>query len=388
MKLWPFSEHYEYAAELGLALRMRLPGLWEGWSRKRDLARYPLPQALAFQFLLFLEKEEPETLQALLPDLLREAPERLQQEWEAAQATHKPTTIQEHMPSPPQETLDLYTHPFLSEYNDQSMRIHRWSREVWGPVRVHTPSPASREQLLRVHAGYYLRGISEFANQGGGPLTPETRIEPHTWKTLLLASGAMIEAAELALQKGLALAELAPGSHHAGRTRACGTCVVNHLAVAAENALRRPDVQRIAILDIDAHHGNGSEEIFWDRDDVLTVSIHQEPPFFPGTGARRDIGIGRGRDCNRNIPVDQGWIEGIEQGVSIVKQYRPDLLLVQFGADAHWADTASDLQASWDDFRSAGEAVSDLQIPTAIELGASTNRDSWVGSLRSFLSPF
>lgn len=367
-----------------MAIRMHLPLLWEEWWSGENLTRFPLPQALAFQFFLFCEKEYPKELREILPSILASSPMKLQQEWQASLIDGIAPGEDSQAPLP-ENPPPLFFSPDLISYNEQSGRIHIWNREIWSDPRPAEEMAIERD-LQRVHNGSYLRGLADLASRGGGPLTPETWVQKNSWDALLHSSGVMIEATRHALGEGLALAEIIPGSHHAGLSHACGTCLVNHLAVAAEWARGRRGINRVAILDIDAHHGNGTEEIFQSRADVLTVSVHQEAPFFPGTGSPRDIGVGEGRGANINIETRGGeWARDVRRGVGHVARFRPDIILLQWGADAHISDGASDLKATWEDFRSVGEALSDLQIPLVVELGAGTSPEAWQRALRGFL---
>lgn len=388
--LWPISENYEYTAELGMALRQRLPALWEEWQTLEQRQRYPAIQARSYEFFQFCEKEHKEPLCELLPELLRQSPDHMQREWEAALQLPAEVTLKEETPPRASLSLPLYAPPLCRDYSEHSTNLWKWTDEAI-QTEVRESRAATNEYLRRVHDGDYLYGLRLLSERGGGRLTPETPVTNSTWDTLLAASGAVREGALWAWEnRSAALAFAVPGSHHAGRSRACGTCMVHHLALAAEELRYQRGINRIALLDLDAHHGNGSEEIFFSRSDVLTVSVHQKQPFFPGTGLEEMRGSGPGRDCNRNIPVDpdDSWIFAIREATNIVQEFDPDFLLVQFGADAHWRDRASDLRALFDDFAEAGRLVAELDKPLLIELGSSTDQISWTGALRSFLQEF
>ena len=381
-RLWPLSENYEYTAEIGMALRQRFPEIWQEWHSEAIAERYPPVQARSYRFVQFLEKEHPQLLRATLPEIIGYAPEHMQREWEASLAIPENFSLEEETVAFQKIDIPLYAPKICREYNNQSRELWEWTEEAL------RPSPgegqvAKREFLLRVHDRDYLDRLQAFANQGGGALTPETIIKNSSWEAILAASGSMREAAlDVWRERSRALVFAAPGSHHASRSRACGTCLVNHLALAGEELRYQRGVNRVAILDIDAHHGNGTEEIFLHREDVLTVSVHQAQPFFPGTGYQ-DMP----REGTRNISVhpEESWTDATEEAIEAVRLFQPDVLLVQFGGDAHRDDRASDLRASFDDFARAGEMISNLKTPLLVELGSSTNRSSWIGSLRSFV---
>lgn len=377
--LWPLSESYEYAAELGLVLRGALPGEWATWDNP-----YALPQASGFAFYKHLEMKDPDLLRSLLPDIISNSPQSMQEEWRASLRPPLRQEKSEELPPAP-GNVSLWA-PNTSS-NERAKELWSWTLEAFPEKTLRKSEAADPLLLSRVHSGEYLDGLREASDSGGARLTPETEVPPGSWESMLAVSGAAVDAALFAWHnRSKEFLFALPGSHHAGRNRARGTCLLHHIGIAAERLRREPGVNRLVILDIDAHHGNGSEEIFFDREDVVTVSLHQKNPFFPGTGSSEMRGSGRGRGCNINLTLnpEDSWIHVVEEAVELVRSFAPDMLLVQFGGDAHWKDEASDLGATFDDFRQAGKKVSSLELPMLVELGAATNSFSWVGSLRSF----
>lgn len=142
-----------------------------------------------------------------------------------------------------------------------------------------------------------------------------------------------------------------PPGHHAERTQAMGFCFFNTIACVAEWLREQPGVERVFIFDFDVHHGNGTQSLFEDRDDVYYASIHRYP-FYPGTGAAEEIGVGRGRGFTRNIPMDGGlgdaaYLRAVEDDiVSVIDDYRPDAILLSSGFDAHRRDPLGGMRVS------------------------------------------
>src|SRR3954462_3248746 len=175
-------------------------------------------------------------------------------------------------------------------------------REAGG--RVGEARAATRAELLRVHDAVYVDAI-EAINGRAAMLDADTFTSPESYEVALLAAGAAVQAAEHALDTGeTAFALVRPPGHHAERDTAMGFCLFNNGAVAAAAAVAR-GLSRVAIVDIDVHHGNGTQWMFYDEPRVLYVSTHQFP-FYPGPGAADETGTGRGRGFTVNIPLGAG----------------------------------------------------------------------------------
>ncbi len=208
---------------------------------------------------------------------------------------------------------------------------------------VVAPREASREQLARVHATDHLRRMAETAGISVA-LDPDTYTSPDTYEVALLSAGAAVDAVERVMggshKRALVLSR--PPGHHAEHDRAMGFCLYNNVAVAAAHA-RSLGARRVAIVDYDVHHGNGTQHIFENEPDVLYVSVHQFP-YYPGTGAAGEIGYGAGAGRTVNVPLEVGATDDdyrlvFEQVVlPVLSQFEPDIVLVSAGFDAHERD--------------------------------------------------
>ena len=210
------------------------------------------------------------------------------------------------------------------------------------PVERRPCEPAPRSALEAVHSPAYLDKLEELSASGGGYLDFDTALDSDSWEAATLASGAAIGAVESALSGTASFAVARPPGHHAGRGYGMGFCLLNHAAVAAEHA-RSQGVERVAILDWDVHHGNGTQDIFYASSDVLYLSAHQSP-FYPGTGKVREVGEGRGEGFTVNAPLPAGSGEETYATalsglfVPVLREFRPGVILVSAGYDAHRAD--------------------------------------------------
>jgi len=214
---------------------------------------------------------------------------------------------------------------------------------------VVAPRQATREQLARVHDADYLRRISETAGRAVA-LDQDTYTSPESYEIALLAAGAAIDAIERVMggSHKVALALVRPPGHHAERHRAMGFCLFNNVAVAAAHA-RTLGAERVAIVDFDVHHGNGTQHQFEDDPSVLYVSLHQWP-YYPGTGASAETGVGAGRGFTVNLPLEAGAVDADyrlvfdEVVVPVLRQFKPDVLLVSAGFDAHERDPLANMR--------------------------------------------
>ncbi len=230
---------------------------------------------------------------------------------------------------------------------------------------------APDEAIARVHDPRYITGLREFAAQGGGWLDADTAVGPGSVDIAALAAGAGIAAVDAALddraRRGFVLAR--PPGHHATPGRGMGFCLFNSIAIAAAHALDR-GLQRVLIVDWDVHHGNGTQDAFYDTDQVLFISIHQYP-HYPGTGAASERGAGRGAGYTINLPLAAGAGDadyrklGEEIILPAARAFRPQLVLVSAGFDAHAADPLGDMRLTADGFAALARQVAGVAAECA-----------------------
>lgn len=221
-----------------------------------------------------------------------------------------------------------------------------------------TPRPATREELERVHPAGYLDELESFCSGSGmRAIDPDTRVSDGSWAAALLAAGAGIDAAER-LRRGeadAAFCAVRPPGHHATASRAMGFCLLNNVAVTAGALAAAGD--KVVIVDYDAHHGNGTQAIFWLDPRVLYVSLHEYGRLvYPGTGALDEIGWGEGIGTTINVPFPPGtsgdaYRAAFDRVVGpAIEEFEPDWMLVSAGFDAHRDDPLTDLGLSAGDY--------------------------------------
>jgi acetoin utilization deacetylase AcuC-like enzyme len=227
--------------------------------------------------------------------------------------------------------------------------------------------PASREQLERVHEPFHVDHVFDVARRGGGMLDPDTVVCPASADVAQLAAGATCDAVRrvLAGEDSTALCLVRPPGHHALAERAMGFCLFNNIAVATHVALAEFDVERALIVDWDVHHGNGTQDAFYSDGRVGYFSAHRWP-FYPGTGAVYEKGIGDGLGATHNLPVTFGtppdaYRERFHRELDqFAAHIRPQLVLISAGFDAHRADPVGSLGLEVDDFAHLTKLVCDV----------------------------
>jgi acetoin utilization deacetylase AcuC-like enzyme len=217
------------------------------------------------------------------------------------------------------------------------------------------PKKASLGDVKLVHGIEYIRLVEAVCKAGGGLLDlQDTVVSSESFEAALYAVGGTLKAVDLVMtgESRNAFALVRPPGHHAGRFRALGFCIFNNIAIAAEHLLEEYKLQRVAILDIDAHHGNGTQEAFYETSKVLYLSLHEDPSSFPGTGFVEENGDRKGLGYKVNIPLpyqtcDDIYLKAMKEiAAPIMRQYQPQFILVSAGFDAHYRDPVGNLSLS------------------------------------------
>lgn len=240
---------------------------------------------------------------------------------------------------------------------------------VLADMKVIDPLPAAFSQLRRVHSLGLVESVRRASQQGVDRLDADTYVTSRSFDLALQAAGACCTAVDRLLlrqaRNGMALVR--PPGHHAQHDRVGGFCLFNNVAVATRQAQALHDVERVLIVDFDVHHGNGSQDIFYDDASVLFVSLHLFHPFFyPGTGAIDETGSGEGRAATLNVPFpphvgDQGYRRAFDEVIlPRARSFRPELILVSAGFDAHWQDPLASAALSLTGYATISRLLVDL----------------------------
>jgi len=224
------------------------------------------------------------------------------------------------------------------------------------------PRPATAAEIALVHPGGFLDRLAAFTSSGGGNLDPDTIAVPASYAAALLAAGSGLEAVTRldAGEGDVAFCAVRPPGHHATPTRSMGFCLLNNVAVTAKTLAARGE--RVLIVDYDAHHGNGTQDVFYADEDVVYVSFH-EFPLYPGTGGVPEMGDGDGYGATINFPLPSGATGDVYRTAMdtvlapLVDQWRPTWLLVSAGFDGHRRDPITGLGLSAGDFADFTQAL-------------------------------
>lgn len=214
--------------------------------------------------------------------------------------------------------------------------------------------PASLDALRAVHAEKYLERLERTAEHAGPVMFGlDTYVTPQSYAIACLAAGGVVGVVDAVMQGETrnGMAAIRPPGHHATPVGGMGFCLLNNIAIAARHAQRAYGLERVLIVDFDVHHGNGTQEVFYDDPGVMFISTHQSP-LYPGTGAVFETGKGLGESYTLNIPLPPGV--GDEEYVRVyetivlpaARRFAPQLMLVSAGFDAHWADPLANLRLS------------------------------------------
>ncbi len=256
-------------------------------------------------------------------------------------------------------------HPERRERLETTMTLLKREGVLDKLARIE-PRLATEEEVARVHDENYIRSVREAWSSGRGYLDMDTYLNQHTYEVALKAAGSGLEALDWVMGEGEKVFLLVrPPGHHAERDRGMGFCIFNNIAIAAEAARQVYGLERVLIVDWDVHHGNGTQDSFYDDPGVLFFSVHQSPAY-PGTGSLREIGSGKGKGYTINVPLGPGStdedyrlaFEGILKPVA--EQFKPEIILVSAGQDAHALDPLAGMSVNLAGYRWMTAFLKDL----------------------------
>jgi len=220
------------------------------------------------------------------------------------------------------------------------------------------------QELQRVHTPDYLQELQRFCEAGGGRIETDTVVSLQSFEVACYAAGCAIEAVNQVVggQAQRAFCAIRPPGHHALATQAMGFCLLNHVAIAARHAVVEHQLNRVLIVDWDVHHGNGTQDIFYEDGQVHFFSAHRAP-FYPGTGAAEETGAGKGAGTIWNLPLPFGisrdeYFSQFERVLTdAARRCRPELILISAGFDAHKDDPVGSLGLESADFGTLTQMV-------------------------------
>jgi acetoin utilization deacetylase AcuC-like enzyme len=256
-------------------------------------------------------------------------------------------------------------HPETSSRYSVVMQGLQNDADLWGRVVKLEAESASRRAIESCHTPRHFDFVEQAVRDGAGYLDADTVVSAHSFEAALYAAGGACRAIDAVMsgEAKNAFVPARPPGHHATQTNPMGFCLFNNVAVAARYAQAKyGEIERVAIVDWDVHHGNGTQDIFYGDPSVFFFSMHQYP-WYPGTGASGEIGIDKGREFTKNVPV-RANTRAIEQRnmfdsalEDINKNFRPDLIIISAGFDAHLTDPLGQLLLQDEDYIEMTRAV-------------------------------
>lgn len=282
-------------------------------------------------------------------------------------------------------------HPERPERLKQAI-AHLKQLPLWNELVHILPVAATERAILAIHSKEHFHFIKSVCARGGGMLDEgDTHAVSESFDVAMLAAGAVCTAIDSVLSSRVdaAFCAVRPPGHHAEKNRPMGFCLFNNVAVGARYAQRRHGVQRVAILDWDVHHGNGTQHIFEDDASVLYISLHQYR-FYPGTGTRGEKGTGDGKGFTLNIPLPAGtgeerYIEAFtEEVVPALYKFQPELLAISAGFDAHRDDPLGGMLLSEQSFAKMTALINGI-APIVSVLEGGYHLDALARSVESHL---
>ena len=247
----------------------------------------------------------------------------------------------------------------------QSIRTELETRGLVNSLHRLSLEPLDVRHLFEVHRQDYVEKVSDVSERGGGYLDDgDTRACKHSSKAAKMAASGVIEAAQAIMQKKItnAFCAVRPPGHHALPTNAMGFCIFNNVAIAARYLQKRFFLERILIIDFDVHHGNGTQDIFYDEPNIYFFSTHQYP-FYPGTGSAAERGRGFGEGYTMNVPLLENSsgariLEALEGPLySVMQDYKPQFILLSSGYDAFHDDPVGGLNVQRSEFRQINKII-------------------------------
>ena len=264
-------------------------------------------------------------------------------------------------------------HPLVGNKPGKTMEFFE-EKGIMRDVELFTPNKATEKDLLRAHSESYVRRIKELSRTGG-MLSSDTPAPVGIYNYASLAAGGSILAGEKLFEGFNCMINPLAGFHHASRNYSSGFCFFNDISVAIEYLREKHKLKRFLIVDLDVHHGNGTQEIYYDDPTVLNISFHQDGrTLYPGTGSLEKIGRNKGEGFTVNLPLPPGigsasYLKAFDEIIPpITKQFKPEIIIYQSGVDTHHSDPLADLNLTYQTYYHLAKKMRELSVDTCNKL--------------------
>jgi len=243
---------------------------------------------------------------------------------------------------------------------------HLRSGDLWERCAHPGPRDATLDEIALIHDREYVEALLQMADSGGGRLDMDTIVSPGSGRAALRAAGVVVDACDRVMSGDAdnALCLVRPPGHHARPARGMGFCLFNNIAIGAMHVIENTGIERVAIIDWDAHHGNGTQEAFWRDPRVFYVSLHLWP-YYPGTGESFEVGESDGEGSTLNLPLSHGvtaeqFLSLFDKGLAQVADFQPEFVLISAGFDSDAGDPLAGAGLDIEDFRTLTDRVTEF----------------------------
>ena len=286
-------------------------------------------------------------------------------------------------------------HPLIGDKPRKTMALLK-EKKLLQEMELFTPEKATEEDLLRVHTQKYVDRVKELSKEGG-MLSIDTPALPGIYETARIATGGTILAGEKLFNGFQCMINPLAGFHHAGRNDSSGFCFFNDIAIVIEYLRIKHNIKRFQIIDLDVHHGNGTQEIYYNDPTVMNISFHQDGrTLYPGTGEINDIGGKNAEGYTTNMPFppetgSEGYYKAFSEIIPpLVKQFKPEIIIYQSGVDTHHSDPLADLNITYQTYYHIAKKIMELSASSCNKLlvlmGGGYNGPASVNSYYNIIS--
>lgn len=265
------------------------------------------------------------------------------------------------------------SHPLIGNKPKKTMELFE-EKGITKEIDIFEPARATEKDLLRIHDKNYIEKVKKLSKTGG-MIAADTPAPFGIYDIALIPTGGTKLAGEKLFEEYKIMANPLGGFHHASRSYSSGFCFFNDIAVTIEYIREKYKLKRIIVIDLDVHHANGTQDIYFDDPSILNISFHQDGrTLYPGTGAIDKIGgnIGKGYTINLPLPRKTGTTSYLNAFNNIIppltKQFKPELIIYQSGVDTHHSDPLADLSLTYQVYYELGKKMKDLSITTCNKL--------------------
>ena len=273
---------------------------------------------------------------------------------------------------------DIYLEHDTGMHPESAERLRRTvgylkKSNLWNKLTHIKPRAATTDEIAYIHSPAYIKSVESVAKEGGGYLDPDTVLSSRSYEAALYAAGGVLTAIDKVMEASIphsanAFCLVRPPGHHARPNHGMGFCLFNNVAIGARYLQKKHKLTRIAIIDWDLHHGNGTQEAFYNDETVLYISLHRYP-YYPGSGSKSEAGDGKGKGFTLNFPMDYSadrpeYFAAFDKAMEKLASFKPEFILISAGFDTYKDDPLGGLGLEVEDYAHLTKQVRDVAEKT------------------------